>query len=369
MDKLFVSPSRYVQGKNLLTHCAPYIEHFGSHFLVLADKFVQQTYANDLVDYLSKSFKVEKVTFNGESSMKEINRVSKIGEEKEVQAIIGVGGGKTLDSAKAIANQLSIPVVIIPTLASSDAPTSGLSVIYTEDGAFEKYLFYKKNPDLILMDTHIIAQAPARLLASGISDALATFIEARATNQSNGNTMGGGKATFAGLAIAEKCEEILFNYGILAYEANKQKIVTPALEAVVEANTLLSGLGFEDGGLAAAHAIHNGFTALSGDIHHLTHGEKVAYGTMTQLVLENRTREELDRYIELYLQLDLPITLEGLHLNNATEEELYRMAEAATAPSETMSNMPFEVTPDDVVQAVKAVDVYVKNYKARHNIA
>ena len=200
-----------------------------------------------------------------------------------------MGAGKALDTAKAVANNLKVPVVVFPALASTDAPTSGLSVVYTEEGEFEQYLFYKKNPDLVLMDTKIIASAPARMLASGISDALATLVEARAVKQKNGNTMSGGKATIAGFAIAEKCEKVLFDYGVLAYEANKANVVTPALEAIVEANTLLSGLGFEDSGLAAAHAIHNGFTAVDGDIHHLSHGEKVAYGTLTQLVLENKT--------------------------------------------------------------------------------
>src|SRR5699024_7828725 len=148
----------------------------------------------------------------------------------------------------------------------------------------------------------------------------------------------------AGFAIAEKCEEVLFDYGLQAYAASKEKVVTPALEAIVEANTLLSGLGFEDSGLAAAHAIHNGFTAVEGDIHDLTHGEKVAYGTMTQLVLENQPIDVLDRYIEFYLKLDLPITLEDIHLDKASDEELYQIGELATAPDETMQNMPFKIT-------------------------
>ncbi len=367
MDKLFVSPSRYVQGKDLLNHCSQYMEHLGEKFLVLADENVQKICADQLVNHLSDSLQVEQVTFNGECSINEINRVSEIGKEKNVDVIIGVGGGKTLDAAKAVADRLSNPIVIFPTLASADAPTAGLSVVYTDEGAFEQYLFYKKNPDLVLMDTKIISQAPSRMLASGISDALATLIEASAAKQANGNTMGGGKATIAGLAIAKECEETLFKYGLQAYAANKEKIVTPALEAIVEANTLLSGIGFEDGGLAAAHSIHNGFTAVSGDIHHLTHGEKVAYGTMTQLVLENRPLDELERYIAFYLQLDLPITLEGIHLDKASDEELFEIANLATAPTETMGNMPFDVTADDVVQALKAVDVYVKDYKRRYN--
>src|SRR5690625_6166152 len=141
-------------------------------------------------------------------------------------------------------------------------------------------------------------------MASGIADALATWVEARSVIKAEGNTMAGGTTTIAGQAIAEKCEQTLFAYGHLAYESVKAKAVTPALESVVEANTLLSGLGFESGGLAAAHAVHNGFTALKGDIHHLTHGEKVAFGTLVQLTLEKHSIQEIERYIAFYISLD-----------------------------------------------------------------
>ncbi|MGF7473584.1 glycerol dehydrogenase, partial [Salmonella enterica subsp. enterica serovar Minnesota] len=57
--------------------------------------------------------------------------------------------------------------------------------------------------------------------------------------------------------LARFCYTTLMRYGRLAKLACEQHQVTPALEHVIEANTLLSGLGFESGGLAAAHAIHN----------------------------------------------------------------------------------------------------------------
>ena len=220
-----------------------------------------------------------------------------LAKEEGCDLVIGLGGGKTIDSAKAIADLLQSSVVIAPTIASTDAPVSALSVIYTDEGAFERYIFYSKNPELVLVDSKVISQAPKRLLASGIADGLATWVEARAVMQANGKTMLGKHQTLAGVAIAERCEEILFADGLQAMAACEAKVVTPALENIIEANTLLSGIGFESGGLAAAHAIHNGFTALTGDIHHLTHGEKVAYGTLVQLFLENRPKEVLDKYI------------------------------------------------------------------------
>lgn len=361
MERVFASPSRYVQGKGVLKTGASYIKKLGVKPLLLCDDVVWDIVGKELTDYLtSENFKVTRVAFNGEASTIEIDRVTEIGKEHDADVVIALGGGKNIDAGKAAADQLKVPVAVLPTIASTDAPTSALSVIYTEDGAFEKYIFYKKNPELVLVDTEVISKAPVRLLASGIADALATWVEVRAVIQKNGATMAGGIPTIAAEAIAEKCEEVLFLQGLQAIEANRGNAVTPALEAVVEANTLLSGIGFESGGLAAAHAIHNGFTALHGDIHSLTHGEKVAYGTLTQLFLEGRPKEELDKYIRFYQALDLPTTLEGLKLSGASYEELLKVGKQATIEGETIHQMPFAVTAENVADAIVAVDAYVK---------
>ncbi|MFV0393587.1 MAG: glycerol dehydrogenase [Coprobacillaceae bacterium] len=360
MEKVFASPSRYVQGRNVLKEGISHIKKLGTNALLLCDDVVYEIAGKELVNNLKNNdFTITHVAFNGEASTKEINRVTLLGKEAKCNVVLGLGGGKTIDAAKAISDQLEVPVGVLPTIASTDAPTSALSVIYSEEGVFEKYLFYKKNPELVLVDTAVISKAPTRLLASGIADALATWVEGRAVMQKNGDTMAGGKQTLASIAIAEKCEETLFEYGIQAIAANRAKVVTTALEAVVEANTLLSGVGFESCGLAAAHAIHNGFTALEGDIHHLTHGEKVAYGTLTQLVLENRPKEELDKFIMFYQQLGLPTTLKELHLENASYEELLKVGKQATVDGETMHQMPFAITAQDVADALLAVDAYV----------
>ena len=172
--------------------------------------------------------------------------------------------------------------------------------------------------------------------------------------------MAGGSPSIAAEAIARACEATLFENGLQALAATHAKVVTPALEAVVEANTLLSGIGFESCGLAAAHAIHNGFTALHGDIHTLTHGEKVAYGTLTQLVLENRPKEELDRYIRFYQALGLPTTLEEVKLAGVAYEDLVKVGALATQDGETIHQMAQKFTASDVADAFLALDAYVR---------
>jgi glycerol dehydrogenase len=362
MEKMFVSPSRYMQGKGVLKTGIPYIKKLGENSLLLCDDVVWDIVGEKFNGYLKdEGLEVTHVPFNGEASLVEINRVSEIGSSKNIDSVIGLGGGKTIDAAKAISDKLQIPVIVVPTIASTDAPTSALSVIYTEEGVFEKYLFYKSNPELVIIDTEVISNAPARLLASGIADAMATWVEGSAVIKKNGDTMAGGKSTLAAEAIAAKCEETLFMYAFQAMEACRAKVVTPALDAVVEANTLLSGLGFESCGLAAAHAIHNGFTALHGDIHSLTHGEKVAYGTLTQLFLENKPKDVLDKYIHFYKALGLPTTLKEMKLEDASYDDLLKVGKLATQEGETIHQMPFTVTADDVASALLGVDSYVKS--------
>lgn len=366
MYKVFASPSKYVQGKGVLKEASHFFNPLGNKAYIVADdsvwKIVEESITTSLKD-LKKDF--YRVSFNGEASLQEIERLKKVFQENNCDFVIAIGGGKSIDTGKVIANALSFPVAVVPTIASTDAPTSALSVIYSEKGEFEKYIFFSKNPDLVLVDTQIIVKAPVRFLASGIADALATWVEAKAASQKFSRTMAGGEPTLAGLAIAEKCEKVLFENGIQAMEANQAQVVTKAFENIVEANTLLSGLGFESGGLAAAHAIHNGFTALDGEIHHLTHGEKVAYGTLTQLVLQNQDKETLDKYIAFYQALGLPTTLKELHLENASYEDLLKVGAQACIESESIHNMPFPVTKESVTDALIALNAYVLKYFPR----
>lgn len=357
MKRVFISPSKYIQGAGVLETIGEEVAKIGKTAFILADKIVWDITG----EQVEKSFNDADVAFHfeefsGEASNTEISRIANIGKDSNIDVVIGLGGGKTLDTAKAVSDQLGTPIVVAPTTASTDAPTSSLSVIYSEDGVFEGYKFYNKNPDLVLVDSQIIVGAPAFLFASGMGDAMATLVEAKASQRRNSTTMAGGKATLAGTAIAEKAEEVLFEQGIVAYKAVKKGLVTPQVEAVIEANTLLSGLGFENRGVAAAHAVHNGFTALTGEIHKLTHGQKVAYGVLVQLVLENRSEEEILHYANFFKAVDLPTTLKDIHLENASFEDLVKVGELATDEGETIANLDPEITAWQVANAIQAVN-------------
>ena len=293
--------------------------------------------------------------FNGECSKGEVDRLVALARDNGCDIIVGVGGGKILDTAKAVAYYLESPVIICPTIASTDAPCSALSVLYTDDGQFDKYLFLKANPNIVLMDTTVIAASPVRLTVSGMGDALATYFEAQATHDADGGTCAGGKGGMAGLALAKLCYETLMADGVKAKVALEKGALTPAVEHIIEANTLLSGIGFESSGLAAAHAIHNGLTLLP-ECHGMYHGEKVAFGTIVQLVLEDAPTEKLEEVLGFCIELGLPVTMKELGVAEVTREQAMVVAEAACAPDDTMCNMPFEVTPEMVANAILGAD-------------
>ena len=267
------------------------------------------------------------------------------------------GGGKTLDTSKAVGYYRKTPVLICPTIASTDAPCSALSVLYTDDGVFDEYLFLPANPNVVLMDTEIITASPARLTVAGMGDALATYYEARAVMRKDAGTCAGGHVTCAAMALAKLCLDTLLEEGVKAKVALEAGACTEAVEKVIEANTLLSGIGFESGGLAGVHAIHNGLTVLP-ECHHMYHGEKVAFGTITQLALENVDMDEMARIIDFCIELGLPVTFKELGITEVTDEKLMAVATAACAEGDTLHNMPFEVTPEKVCAALKAADAY-----------
>lgn len=373
MRKAFICPTKYVQGENEILNLGYFVQTFGESALLIAhpDDVAR---VKDKLDITKEKFKIKFVEsgFSGECSRQEVARIQKVAKENKCDCIVGLGGGKAIDTAKCVAKGKNL--IIVPTIAATDAPTSHSAVLYTPDGAFDDYAYFKQSPSVILVDTTVIANAPTRFLISGIGDALSTYFEARATVASYSNVNAGlpcgvregvcegAKGTKTAFALAKLCYETLLEDGEKAIQANECNMVTPALENIIEANILLSGLGFESGGLAGAHAIHDGLTILEG-AHSYFHGEKVAFGTIAQLVLENAPTEELYEVLDFCIRVGLPVCLEDIGVDNISEEELMEVAKKACIPEESVHSMPFPITVEQVAAAIKTADRIGKKYK------
>lgn len=362
------SPERYIQGPGEFDNIRKYTDIFGRRILFFIDEFLYEKYEKKLNQiYGEKIYSIKVLKFKGEVTKRLIQE--HVQKEKEFlpDIVVGIGGGKTIDVAKAVGIKLARPFIIVPTIAATDAPSSSLSVIYQEDGKHEGEIFYNHSPSLLIVDSTIIANAPARFLVSGMGDALATLIEAEATRKANApnlvyHEMGGCRQTLAGQAIARECYESLMKNGVMAKEACEKQVVTEALENVIETNILLSGLGFENNATAGAHSINDGITSLE-EGKKTMHGEKVAFGCLVQLILENASEKTLDEVTEFCLKVGLPVCLDDLYVQN-TEENIRKIAEVSM--HSCWNNMPFDVDKESVYAAIIVADTYGNKKKKEY---
>ncbi len=320
-----------------------------------------------------------RIVFQGECSISEIDRI--VSELKKsgdaIDALVAVGGGKCSDTGKAVAYRMSLPLVICPTTASTDAPCSGLSIIYTDGGEFIDAELYPLNPTLVVVDTQIAAEAPFRYIVSGLGDAMATWYEARTCFENPlGTSLLGVRPTLVGLAIAELCANTLYDNALDAIEAVKNKEITDAVERVVEANTLMSGLGFESCGVSAAHAIGQGLTTFPHIDKNYLHGEMVSFGLIAHLLLEDKP-EEAKKAATFFAKVGLPVHLSQLSLDNPSMEDRKKHARATLA-IKIMKNEPFDVNEKMVVDIVREADEFGRGiseefgeepYNLIHNLA
>lgn len=378
MRKAFISPSKYVQGEDELVNLGYFVNLFGKTALLIAHPDDVARVKNKL-DSSKEKFNVEFIesSFRGECSRQEVARLKELAKNNSCACTIGLGGGKAIDTAKCVAEGEAL--IIVPTIAATDAPTSHSAVLYTEDGGFDDYAYFKQSPNVVLIDTTIIADAPVRFLVSGMGDALSTYFEARATSKSFSNVNAGlpcgyregfcgeAKGTNTALALATLCYQTLLKDGLKAKISCENKCITQALENIVEANILLSGLGFESGGLGGAHAIHDGLTILHGT-HQFYHGEKVAFGTLAQLILENAPMSEVQEVLDFCLNVGLPVCLADIGVERLSEEELRAVAVKACIPEESIHAMPFQVSVESVAAAIKTADRIGSNYKKNRKV-
>ncbi|OIQ56995.1 glycerol dehydrogenase [Moorella thermoacetica] len=356
MLERIIAPGSYLRGPAIIEKAGRALARLGARACLAGGHRALAAVAPALQEALT-SAGVEpagQVWYGGECCPENIARVATAVKEAGADFLIGVGGGKALDTAKGAAWQAGVPLVTVPTIAATCAAFTSIAIIYDREGHFLSISHEAANPSLVMVDSRIIAAAPGRYLTAGMGDTIAKYIELRATSTAAAPHL----ALEGALALARLCYDSILAAGPGAREAVDDRTVTPDLEKVIDAviliSGLVSGLGGDDGRTAGAHGVYEGLTAspLTRDC---CHGELVAFGNLVQLVLEGKETNEIKGLAAFNRQVGLPVTLESIGLSPEDGPSLDLVSRAA-AESPDMANMPFPVTATMIREALLAAD-------------
>ncbi len=393
--RVLLAPLRYVQGPDALRHLGEQLQIFRiKNPLVLAPPEVREVIGSTVTEGLeSRGLTFAFLDFGGECTWKEIERIKTVCIKGNHDAIVNCGGGKTLDAGRCAASGpatnvekdppevfsqcgAGVPCINVPTIAATDASTSAASLIYSEKGTVEATMVFPTNPTMVLVDTSVIAKSPVRLLVSGMGDALATYFEADMCHRTSSPCLQtNSPSTRTARVLGRLCFDLLMEHGVQALAEAEEGLAGPGIEAIVEANVLLSGLGFESGGLSASHAVGQAFHYIRERFRqHLFHGELVAFGTLTQLVMEGRGPELLDRIFGFCKAVGLPTTFDEMTLEGVNDVELEKVALAASRDILIRSFVGARAERDErgrffdhteILRSLKAADAYGRAFTKR----
>ncbi|GAC68361.1 iron-containing alcohol dehydrogenase [Gordonia soli] len=351
----FAAPQQYVQGPGVFDDLGTIVSPHGTRPVVVVDADVAELLGDRLAATMTAASPAHQVlAVRGPVTREHIATVVARISGGSGDVIVGVGGGKALDIAKGVAELLGRPMISVPTVASNDGPTAAVFALYDDAGRLSELGRLPTNPAAVVVDTEIIAGAPIRFLTSGIGDALAKKYEARSCARGSGVTTQGTRPLNIGSVVADGCSRILLRDGEQAVRDAADGQVTPAVEAVVEAVILLSGIGYENGGLSIAHCMTRGLQIGRGTSAHL-HGFHVAYGLLVQLALEDDPDVDAGEIRRFLTAIGLPTRLADLDMSDPTAEEIEELAVAAAAAPHA-SNTWVDASTPRIIAAIERVE-------------
>ncbi|WP_447921213.1 glycerol dehydrogenase [Achromobacter aegrifaciens] len=353
MLKIFGAPCRYIQGAGALDTLGQHAALFGRRAALVIDSYVHGV-LGPRIEALCAAQQVSLVPLivEGDLTPAVITQLRAQAAPAGIDMVIAVGGGKSLDAGKAVAKSSHGHLITVPTVASNDAPTSKNYVLYDAHHnllAVEHMLF---NPTIVLVDTAVIATAPAHFFRAGLGDAISKKFEAEQCSRNGGKNMYDGAPALTAQFIADGCLRTLLADGAQAVAVAGSGQPTPAFERVVEAMILMSGLGFESGGLSIAHALTRGLPKISG-VAAAPHGLQVAVGLLVQLDLENRGDGMLAELARWYAQVGLPTTLRELGAADVPSDAELRLAAELSLKARHAANFDRALDTDTLAAALR----------------
>lgn len=350
VTRRLATPSLYLQGDGAADLLGRNAQPYGNRAYVIGGATALSA-VGDRVRRSLESSGIEPVLWEAgvkECTMPTVNRLADAGRGAAPHLVVGVGGGKAVDTAKAVAWKLKVPSAVLGTQCATNADTSAESVIYTEDHRFVESLILPRNPVLVIEDTGVICGAPPKFMVWGMGDALSTKFESEAYAAARAKRRDGEVPTAAALALADACFKGLMEHGLQALRDLRNGIHSKDVDDVIEAVKLSSGMAFENTGCALAHALHNGFKR-TGEVDG-EHGEIVAYCTLVQMVYEGRPGDELEAVRSWCGKAGLPTVLDDI--GGPPKGAVRKAVEYASERDPDSRNMPDKVRPKEVLKAI-----------------
>lgn len=358
---LFVSPTQVIRGTGCILTIGEAIASLGSRpLLVGGEKTLNIVQSSLQQAFKTDQLAISQATYTPDCSESSLASLHTAVATHQADVIIGIGGGKALDTAKLLAHQCQLPIVTIPTSAATCAAWTALSNIYSNDGAFQYDVALTRCPNLLVLDYELIKTAPQRTLVAGIGDAIAKWYEASVSSGSDPATL-----IIAAVQQARVLRDILFQKSVTALQNPGGEEWREVVDATVLLAGVIGGLGGARCRTVAAHAVHNGLTHI-GAAHGALHGEKVAYGILVQLRLEEMLQgnqlatSARKQLLSFYDEIGLPKTLEDLGLVEITLGELRHAAQIACNPQSDLHRLPFTVSPEQLMAAMVSTTVSIK---------
>ncbi|MEY2926077.1 MAG: hypothetical protein RL367_554, partial [Pseudomonadota bacterium] len=318
--RIFGSPPRYYQGPGALALLPRIVAETGRHPAIIIDSDVLAIVDTQLRTLLSDQPHTI-LAFRGEVTVAAMDALAQTATVSGADVIVGMGGGKALDAGKGVALRCGLRFISVPTVASNDSPTGMALAVYDDQHRIAAIEALPRNPEAVIVDTRLIAGAPARFLRCGIGDAIAKKFEAEASVRDGGSSAHHAPQLRTGLYIADGCYQTIREHGAGALAAAGGGVPTAAFEAVVEAVILMAGLGFENGGLGLAHGLTRGLVRTP-VVDRAPHGFHVAYGLLVLFAVEGRDPAFVADIENFYRQIGLPLSIRDLGLSSATRADI-----------------------------------------------